>query len=79
MKLHNYSLQPTTGLKPPLQILSGSVQKGKDVLKFPKLQKPLQNCLFFSNAKGSLEFPASTKQTPRKRLPVSVLKLLEIL
>ena len=31
---------------------SGSDHKAKDVLKFQKFKKPLQNCLFFSNATG---------------------------
>ena len=68
MKLHGYNLQPTTGLKPPLQILFWKLSGGKGCCKISKIPKnlsktvssslPLQTC--------SLEFTASTKQAPRK-------------
>ena len=66
MKLHDYSLQPTTGLKPPLQILFWECSKGKGcpkILKIPKnLCKTVSSSLTLQAC--SLEFPAATKQTP---------------
>ena len=38
-KLPDYSLQPTTGLKPPLQILLWKCPEGKGCSKISKLQK----------------------------------------
>ena len=40
-QLHEYSLQPTIGLKTPLQMHSGSSQKREGVLNFQKFQKNL--------------------------------------
>ena len=36
MKMHDYSLQPTTGLKRPLQILFKKNSEGKECLKILK-------------------------------------------
>ena len=79
-KLHDYNLQPTTGLTPPLQILFWKCSEGKGcskVLKTPKNLSKTASPLTLQAC--SLEFPGPTKQTPRKKFPVSVLKQLEIL
>ena len=73
MKLHDYSLQPTTGIKPPLQILFWKCSEGN---RCSKIQKNL--CKTVSSSPTlqacSLEFPASAKQIPRKTFSGSVLK-----
>ena len=68
MKLQDYSLQPT-GLKPSLQILLWKCTGGKGcskILKTPKnLCKTVSSSLMLQAC--SLEFTASTNQTPRKK------------
>ena len=71
MKLHNYSLQPTTG--PKVAYFSRSAQKAKDSPKFWKFEKK-----YYETVSSSLmlqvcsrKFLATTKQTPRKMFPVS--------
>ena len=49
MKLQDYSLQPTTWLKPLYWYFSGSAQKGKKCSKISKTpKKPFNNCLSIS-------------------------------
>ena len=67
MKLHDYSLQPTTGLKPPLQILFWECLEGKcsKILITPKNICKTVTASIMQQA-CSLEFLASTKQTQEK-------------
>ena len=55
---------------------SGSAKKGKGCSKILKTPKNFCKIVYFSLMLQAfiLEFPASTKQTPRKTFPVSVLK-----
>ena len=73
MKLHDYRLQPTTGLKPQLQIFFWKCSEGN---RCSKIQKNL--CKTVSSSPTltacSLEFPASTKQTPRKMFTGNMLR-----
>ena len=75
-KLHGYSLQPTPGLKLPLQILFEKCSEGKGCSKILKIPKNF--CKIVSSfpmlQACSLEFLASTKQTLRNMFPISVLK-----
>ena len=64
------------GLKPPLQILFYNCLERKGcskILKIPKkIFKTVSSTLTLQV--WSLEFPASTKETPRKMFTVSILK-----
>ena len=67
-KLHNYSLQPTTGLKPPLQILFWKCSEGKGCSKILKISKHLcKNCLFFSKATGLQSKISAYNKTDSKK------------
>ena len=76
MKLHNYSLQLTPGLKPPLQRLFWKCSEEKECSKILKIPKHLCKIGLSSLRRQacSFEFPALTKQTSTKMFPVSVLK-----
>ena len=60
MKLQDYSLQPTTWLKPLYWYFSGSAQKGK---KCSKISKTPKNLLITVS-----QFLASTEQTQEKKI-----------
>ena len=70
--MHDYSLQPTSGLKPPLQVLSWIYSERKGCYQLSKIiKKPLQNYFFFSTDR-SPEYSTSIKTGPEKN--ISVLK-----
>ena len=68
MKLQDYSLQPITGLKPALQVLFWKCSEGKGCSKILKTPRNLSKTVtsFLTLQTYSLEFLASTNQTPGK-------------
>ena len=76
IQLHEYSPQPTTGLKTVSQIHSGSAQKGKNILKLRKFQNNLCDTVPFSLTllPCSPETLASANTDFKKVFPLSVLK-----
>ena len=70
MKLPDYSLQLTTGLKPPLQIFFWKCLEGKGCSKISEIPKNLCKTVSSSPVLQacSLEFLASTKQTLKKNI-----------
>ena len=52
MKLHDYSLEPAAGLKPPLQILLWRCLEGNRCSKISKTPKNFFSKIFFSNTTG---------------------------
>ena len=76
IKLHDYSLEPATGLKPPLQILLWGCLAGKGCSKISKTPKNFFSKIFFSNTTGQQSRISGfkKKQTSRKKVLVSVLK-----
>ena len=68
MKLHDYGLHPTTGLKPPLQILFWKCSKGKGSSKISKTTNNFGKAASSSLALQAcnLEFQASAKQLQEK-------------
>ena len=77
-KLHGYSLQPTTGLKPPLQILFWKYSERKECSKDSKIpRKSLQVFLFFPDVAG-LQSTISylTKTDSKKNVSCECFKMV---
>ena len=74
--MHDYILQPATGLKPPLQVLFWKCSEEKGCSKISKIPKTI--CKSGSSSLTlqacSIEFPASIKHTSRKNSAASALK-----
>ena len=72
MKLVDYSLQPTTRLKAPQQILFWTCREKKECFKISKMpqKNPFKTDVTVQNFRQKL--------TPRKMFSANVLKYLEI-
>ena len=74
--MNDYSILPTTGLKPLLQILFWKCSERKNILEFLKFHKSLCKTVPYSITLPacSPEISTSTKNRHQKMFPVSVTK-----